>query len=89
MSKKPIITAAEAASWVKDGDFITTSGFVASGMPEAITKALEQRFRRPGLPRLQQDHTRRIASKGRFCKGIRHIELHPSPPLAVPAVSRR
>ena len=26
MSKKPILTADEAASWVKDGDTITTSG---------------------------------------------------------------
>ena len=51
MSKKPIITAAEAASWVKDGDCITTSGFVASGMPEARTKALEQRFLETGSPR--------------------------------------
>ena len=51
MSKKPIITAAEAASWVKDGDCITTSGFVASGMPEALTKALEQRFLETGSPR--------------------------------------
>ena len=51
MSKKPIITAAEAASWVKDGDTITTSGFVASGMPEALTKALEQRFLETGSPK--------------------------------------
>ena len=51
MSKKPIITADEAASWVKDGDCITTSGFVASGMPEALTRALEQRFLETGSPK--------------------------------------
>lgn len=51
MSKKPVITAAEAASWVKDGDCITTSGFVASGMPEALTRALEQRFLETGSPK--------------------------------------
>lgn len=51
MSKKPILTADEAASWVKDGDTITTSGFVASGMPEALTKALEQRFLKTGSPK--------------------------------------
>ena len=44
MSKKPIISAAEAAALVKDGDIITTSGFVASAMPEALNRALEARF---------------------------------------------
>lgn len=51
MSKKPVITAEEAASWVKDGMTITTSGFVASGMPEALTKAVEKRFLETGSPR--------------------------------------
>ena len=51
MSKKPIITAAEAAAWVQDGMTVTTSGFVASCMPEALTKALEQRFVETGSPR--------------------------------------
>ncbi|MDR3264709.1 MAG: 3-oxoacid CoA-transferase, partial [Synergistaceae bacterium] len=51
MSKKPVITAAEAAQWVKDNDIITTSGFVASGMPEALTKALEKRFLDTGSPK--------------------------------------
>lgn len=51
MSKKPIITAAEAAAWVQDGMTITTSGFVASGMPESLTKALEKRFVETGSPK--------------------------------------
>ena len=51
MSKKPIITAAEAAAWVQDGMTVTTSGFVASCMPEALTKALEQRFVETGSPK--------------------------------------
>jgi propionate CoA-transferase len=51
MSKKPIITAAEAAQWVKDNDVVTTGGFVASCMPEALTKALEQRFLDSGFPK--------------------------------------
>ncbi|MBM6939614.1 3-oxoacid CoA-transferase [Pseudoflavonifractor phocaeensis] len=51
MSKKPVITAAEAAAWVQDGMTITTSGFVASCMPEALTKALEQRFVETGAPK--------------------------------------
>ena len=44
MARKPILTASEAAALVKDGMTITTSGFVGSCMPEALTKALEQRF---------------------------------------------
>ena len=51
MSKKPILTAAEAASWVEDGVTISTSGFVASQMPEALNKALEQRFLETGSPK--------------------------------------
>ena len=51
MSKKPVITAANAAGWVKDGDTVTTSGFVASVMPEALSRALEQRFLETGSPK--------------------------------------
>ncbi|GHV35427.1 acyl CoA:acetate/3-ketoacid CoA transferase [Synergistales bacterium] len=51
MGNKPIITAAEAASWVKDNDTITSSGFVASCMPEALTSALEKRFLDTGSPK--------------------------------------
>ena len=51
MSKKPIISAAEAAAFVKDGDVITTSGFVASAMPEALNRALEARFLETGSPK--------------------------------------
>ena len=51
MAKKPVITAAEAALWVKDGMTISTSGFVGSGMPEALSSALENRFLETGSPR--------------------------------------
>ena len=44
MSKVSIITAGEAAALVGDSMTVTTSGFVASDMPEALSKALEQRF---------------------------------------------
>ncbi len=50
MSKK-IITAAEAALLVKNGDTIATSGFVGSGCPEALSKALENRFLTTGEPK--------------------------------------
>ena len=44
MEKKKVITAAEAAALVKDGDTIATSGFVGSGCPEALTRALEKKI---------------------------------------------
>ncbi len=50
MNKK-IITAAEAAALVKNGDTIATSGFVGSGCPEALTRALEKRFLETGEPK--------------------------------------
>ena len=49
MSKVSIITAGEAAALVGDSMTVTTSGFVASDMPEALSKALEQRFLETGL----------------------------------------
>lgn len=51
MAKKPIITAAEAALLVKDNDTITSMGFVASNLPEALYTALEQRFLDTGSPK--------------------------------------
>lgn len=51
MANVKIITAQEAAAMVEDNMTITTSGFVASGMPEALTKALETRFLETGFPK--------------------------------------
>ena len=51
MGKKPILTAAEAVMMVRDGMTVTSSGFVASCMPEALSKALEQRFLDTGSPK--------------------------------------
>lgn len=51
MAKVSIITAQEAAAMVQDGMTVTASGFVASGMPEALTKALENRFLETGSPK--------------------------------------
>ena len=50
MRKVKIITADEAAKLVKNGDTITTSGFVASAIPEARNKAVEKRFLETGEP---------------------------------------
>ena len=51
MAKVSIITAQEAASMVSDNMMVTASGFVASDMPEAHTKALETRFLETGSPK--------------------------------------
>lgn len=51
MAKKPIITAEEAAALVKDNDVITSMGFVASNLPEALYNALEKRFVETGSPK--------------------------------------
>lgn len=51
MKQVKIITAQEAAQLVKDGDVVTTNGFVGSGQPEALTSALEERFLNTGSPR--------------------------------------
>ena len=51
MKQVKIITAQEAAQLVKDGDVVTTNGFVGSGQPEALTSALEERFLNTGSPK--------------------------------------
>ena len=51
MRKKKIISADEAALWVKDEMTITTSGFVACALPEALNSALERRFLETGAPK--------------------------------------
>ena len=50
MRKVPIITADQAAALVKNGDTLTTSGFVGSAIPEALNKAVEKRFLASGEP---------------------------------------
>ena len=51
MKKVKIITAADAAKLVKDNDTLTSIGFVSCAHPEALTKALEQRFLETGSPK--------------------------------------
>lgn len=51
MGKVKIISPAAAAGLLKDGDTFTTSGFVASCIPEALNKAVERRFLETGHPR--------------------------------------
>ncbi|MEL4861996.1 CoA-transferase [Pseudoflavonifractor phocaeensis] len=51
MRKANVITAKEAALLVKDGDTISTGGFVSCACPEGLSKALEKRFLETGHPR--------------------------------------
>lgn len=49
--RKKVVTAADAAALIKDGDTLTTSGFVGIGVPDALLAAVEQRFLDTGHPR--------------------------------------
>ena len=51
MKKATILTAAEAAAYIKDGMTVVPSGFVGSCCPEALNKAVEQRFLETGSPK--------------------------------------
>ena len=51
MKKKPILTAREAANLLQNGDNFMAAGFVSSGIPEHIYKAIEERFLETGEPR--------------------------------------
>ncbi|MDK3073553.1 CoA-transferase [Sedimentitalea sp. JM2-8] len=45
------VSAAEAAALIKDGDTLTTSGFVGIGVPDELLAAIEARFLDTGHPR--------------------------------------
>ena len=45
------ITAAEAAKLIPNGVTVATSGFVGSGHPEAITAAIEERYKAESAPK--------------------------------------
>lgn len=46
-----VISAADAAALVKDGDTLTTSGFVGIGVPDELLLGIETRFLETGHPR--------------------------------------
>jgi len=49
--KGKIVTGEQAAAIIRDGDVVTTGGFVATGVPEEILICIEERFKREGHPR--------------------------------------
>jgi propionate CoA-transferase len=48
--KGKIVTGEQAAALIRDGDVVTTGGFVATGVPEDILICLEERFKKEGHP---------------------------------------
>ena len=49
--RNKVVSAAEAAALIKDGDTLTTSGFVGTGVPDELLMAIEDRFIETGHPR--------------------------------------
>jgi len=49
--RKKVISERDAAALIKDGDVLTTSGFVGIGVPDALLAAVEKRFLETGHPR--------------------------------------
>ena len=49
--KRKVVSAADAAALIKDGDTLTTSGFVGIGVPDELLAAIEARFLDTGAPR--------------------------------------
>ncbi|MQQ10683.1 acyl CoA:acetate/3-ketoacid CoA transferase [Epibacterium sp. SM1979] len=46
-----VVSAADAAALIQDGDTLTTSGFVGIGVPDELIAAVEARFLETGHPR--------------------------------------
>ena len=51
MPKSKVITAAEAAELIKDGDTIASTAFALAGWAEEVALAIEERFVKTGHPR--------------------------------------
>ncbi len=49
--KRKVILPAAAAALIRDGDTLTTSGFVGIGVPDELLAAIENRFLETGEPR--------------------------------------
>lgn len=49
--REKLCTAGEAVAKIRDGQTVACGGFVGSGHPESLTRALEERFLATGAPR--------------------------------------
>lgn len=51
MSKVPVISAREAASYVRDNMTVVPAGFVGNNLPETLNRALQARYLETGSPK--------------------------------------
>lgn len=49
--KNKVVSPADAVALIKDGDMVTTSGFVGIGVPDELLAAVEKQFLQTGHPR--------------------------------------
>jgi len=49
--RRKVVSGADAAALIKNGDVVTTSGFVGIGVPDALLAAIEKRFLETGQPK--------------------------------------
>ena len=49
--RRKVISSQDAAALIRDGDVVTTSGFVGIGVPDALLVAVEKRFLKTGQPK--------------------------------------
>ncbi|GEP05713.1 acyl CoA:acetate/3-ketoacid CoA transferase [Methylobacterium oxalidis] len=73
MKKNKVITADEAIALIRNGDVVTTTGFVQSCIPEALHAALEKRFVETNGPR---DLTLIMTAGAGDSKGLGTGRLH-------------
>ncbi len=73
MKKNKVTSAAEAMALIRDGDVVTTTGFVQSCIPEALHAALEKRYVETGAPR---DLTLIMTAGAGDSKGLGTGRLH-------------
>lgn len=73
MFKNKVISADEAIALIRDGDVVTTTGFVQSCIPEALHAALEKRYVESGRPR---DLTLIMCAGAGDSKGLGTGRLH-------------
>lgn len=52
MKKKLLMSPEEAVELIKDGDVVATGGFIGTGLPEIISSALEEKYKKVDFQRI-------------------------------------